>query len=416
MANTSTAETAPFMTPIDTSRQVSSALVRELVIGLTAFLTVVDLFATQAILPSLARHYQVTPAAMGFAVNASTMGMAVCGMVVALFSKRIDRRLGILVSLALLAIPTALLAVAPGLGSFTLLRIVQGVFMASAFTLTLAYLGEEYSAADAVGAFAAYITGNVASNLVGRLVSAALADHLGLAANFYIFALLNLAGALLVYFTVHRAPPMLAMGPAQPSPLATWALHLRNPPLRAGFGIGFCILFAFIGTFTFVNFVLTRVPLSLGSMQLGFVYFVFLPSIFTTPLAGRAVERIGTQWTLWAGLAVAALALPLLVAPSLPAVLVGMVLMGVGTFFAQATATGFVSRAATVDRGAASGMYLACYFLGGLIGTAVLGQVFDRLGWTATVAGVGVALAVAGALAALLRVAPAAAPKPPLKA
>ena len=48
------------------------AVLRSLVIGLTAFLTVVDLFATQAILPSLARHYNVSPAEMGFAVNAST--------------------------------------------------------------------------------------------------------------------------------------------------------------------------------------------------------------------------------------------------------------------------------------------------------------------------------------------------------
>jgi MFS transporter, YNFM family, putative membrane transport protein len=416
MANTSTIGAAPRMAPIDASGRATGVLVRDLVIGLTAFLTVVDLFATQAILPSLTRHYQVTPAAMGFAVNASTMGMAVSGLAVALFAKRIDRRFGILISLALLAIPTALLAVAPGLGTFTVLRIVQGVFMASAFTLTLAYLGEEYSAADAAGAFAAYITGNVASNLVGRLVSAALADHLGLAANFYVFALLNLAGALLVYFTVHRAPPMPAMAPVQPSPLATWVLHLKNPPLRAGFGIGFCILFAFIGTFTFVNFVLTRAPLSLGSMQLGFVYFVFLPSVLTTPLAGRAVERIGTRRTLWAGLGIAALALPLLVAPSLPAVLIGMILMGVGTFLAQATATGFVSRVATVDRGAASGIYLACYFLGGLVGTAVLGQAFDRLGWTATVAGIGASLAVAAALAASLTMAPGGASKPPHKA
>src|SRR5260221_3660382 len=52
-------------------------MLRSLIIGLTAFLTVVDLFATQAILPSLTKHYNVTPAAMGFAVNASTMGMAV---------------------------------------------------------------------------------------------------------------------------------------------------------------------------------------------------------------------------------------------------------------------------------------------------------------------------------------------------
>ena len=60
--------------------------------------------------------------------------------------------------------------------------------------------------------------------------------------------------------------------------------------MRASFAIGFCILFAFIGTFTYVNFVLVREPLSLSRMALGFVYFVFLPSVLTTPLAGRAVQ------------------------------------------------------------------------------------------------------------------------------
>ena len=105
-------------------------LFRTLLIGLTAFLTVVDLFATQAILPSLAQAYKVSPAAMGFAVNASTMGMAVAGLSVAFFSRRIDRRLGILVSLCVLAIPTTLLAVAPDLTTFTILRIAQGLCMA----------------------------------------------------------------------------------------------------------------------------------------------------------------------------------------------------------------------------------------------------------------------------------------------
>src|SRR5215207_6482563 len=113
----------------------SGVVLRSLVIGLTAFLTVVDLFATQAILPSLTKAYGVTPAAMGFAVNASTMGMAIAGLGVAFFSRRIDRRLGILISLALLSIPTALLAIAPNLAIFTILRIAQGLCMASAFAL-----------------------------------------------------------------------------------------------------------------------------------------------------------------------------------------------------------------------------------------------------------------------------------------
>jgi len=148
---------ALYSPPTEMQAGASSVLLRTVVIGLTAFLTVVDLFATQAILPSLTRAYRVMPAAMGFAVNASTMGMAVAGLIVSVFSQHIDRRFGILVSLALLSIPTALLAIAPDLTTFTVLRIAQGLCMASAFTLTLAYLGEECSAADAGGAFAAQL-------------------------------------------------------------------------------------------------------------------------------------------------------------------------------------------------------------------------------------------------------------------
>ncbi len=377
---------------------------RSLVIGLTAFLTLVDLFATQAILPALARHYQVSPAAMGLAVNASTMGMAIAALVVGFLSPHIERRIGILLSLALLAVPTTLLAFAPNLTVFAMLRVMQGLCMASAFALTLAYLGEQCSALDAGGAFAAYITGNVASNLIGRLLSAAVVDGFGLRSNFFFFAMLNLAGAALVSFTIRRVRPMPTMVSAH-SPLATMIGHWRSGALRAAFGIGFCILFAFIGVFTFVNFVLVRPPLSLGMMDVGLVYLVFLPSVVTTLLAGSVVARFGTRPTMWGALGVAAIGLPLLLSSHLAAVMTGMILVACGTFFAQASTTGFVGQAAGDNRGVASGTYLACYFGGGLAGSAVLGQLFDRFGWTACVLGVGVALAIAALLAARLVIA-----------
>jgi YNFM family putative membrane transporter len=388
-----------------------AALARTLLIGLIAFLTVVDLFGTQAILPALTRAYGVTPAAMGLAVNASTIGMAAACLAVAYFSHTIDRRLGILLSLVLLAAPTALLAVAPDLTTFTLLRIVQGLCMASAFTLTLAYLGEHCSATDAGGAFAAYITGNVASNLFGRLLAAGFTDHLGLQATFYALAGLNLFGAVLVHFGLTHAGLPVSRTTGRNSPLSVFAEHLRSPLLRASFAIGFCILFAFIGTFTYVNFVLVREPIAIDQMALGFVYFVFAPSIVTTLFAGRVVLALGTRPALWGSLALAAFGLPLLVLPHLGAILVGLALVGIGTFFAQATATGIVSRAATTDRGSASGLYLACYFSGGLVGSAVLGQIFDRVGWTACVAGIGTALLIAGLLATRLRAGAEARPK-----
>jgi predicted MFS family arabinose efflux permease len=380
----------------------SSHATQTAIIALTAFLTLVDLFATQALLPALAQRYAVSPSAMGVAVNACTLGMAVSSLAVALVSSRIERRSGIWISLALLAIPTVLLSVAPDLVTFAILRVLQGIFMAAAFALMLAYLGEHFGPQDSVGAFAAYVTGNVASNLFGRLFASAVADHLGLAASFTVFALLNLAGAALVYVTVCAAHRPKAKS-ASPLPRVQWIGLLRNGPLLAGLGIGFCILFAFIGTFTYVNFVLAASPFELGMMSIGLVYLVFLPSIVTTPLGGRAVTRFGARTTLWSALGIAAIGLPLLLSPALATVLTGLALVGVGTFLAQAAATGFIGKAAPSNRALASGLYLASYFLGGLVGSAVVGQLYVRWGWTACVVGIGVALAIAAALTAYLK-------------
>jgi predicted MFS family arabinose efflux permease len=365
-----------------------------LVIATISFLTLVDLFAVQAILPSLAEAYEVKAGVIGSAVNVVTFGMAAAGIVVAWFNRFIPRRLGVSLSLLLLALPTALLATMPDLMSFTVLRFVQGVCMSTAFTLTMAYLAENGSAAETAGALAAYVTGNVASNLFGRLMAASVADQFGLSTTFLTFAALNIAGAALAYVALNRMQPM-GSGLASTS----WRAVFANPAVLAGLAVGFIILFAFIGTFTYVNFVLVRPPLDLGMMQIGLVYFVFVPSILLTPFAGKAASRFGAPRVMAAALALAAIATPLLIVESLAAVLLGLALVAAGTFFAQGTATGFVSRAAGAGRGAASGLYLASYYAGGLAGSLALGSIFDGYGWTLTAIVIAAALALGAAIA-----------------
>ena len=388
------------VTPADFPARMERRRVRRTAVCVISFLTLVDLFAAQAVLPALASVYRVSPASMGLAVNASTFGMAVAGIYIALFGHRIPRRRGIVASLAMLSIPTVLLALQPPLAAFAGLRVAQGVFMASAFTLTMAYLAEHTSASDVAGALAAYVTGNVASNLVGRLLSAAIVDHAGLAVNFLVLAGLNIGGAALVWVAFEAAPAMRSEPDHHKGPreAAAWLTHLRNPPLAATFAVGFLILFAFIGTFTYVNFVLVRAPLALTQMSLGFVYLVFVPALIVTPLIGGISGRIGAARVLRIAFSAALAGLPLLVLPSLAAVLAGLALVGAGTFAAQAVATGFVARLAASDRGAASGLYLAAYYLGGLAGSAILGSVFDLAGWPACTSVIAGALALALAL------------------
>jgi predicted MFS family arabinose efflux permease len=87
--------------------KAAAPIARGAAIGLIAFLTLVDLFAAQALLPTLAHSYGVSPAAMGVAVNACTFGMAISSLLIALASRRVERRRGVWISLALLSIPTA---------------------------------------------------------------------------------------------------------------------------------------------------------------------------------------------------------------------------------------------------------------------------------------------------------------------
>lgn len=368
-------------------------------VAAVAFLTLVDLFATQAIIPSLTIAYGVSPGAMGLAVNASTLGMAAASLGVALFGGGVDRRRGAALALGALSVPTMLLAAAPDLATFAALRVAQGLCMATAFTLTLTALGELLTGRAAAAAFAAYVTGNVASNLIGRLLAASAVEVAGLQATFLLFAALNLAGALLVWRSGHAAPGTAGARRGLAAPMGAAAAHLAHPGLRAAFILGFCVLFAFVGVFTYVNFVLILPPYGLSTMHLGGVCLAFAPALLTTPLAGPAGARWGARSAIWGGLAVAAAGVAALLAGDLTAALTGLAAFGAGTFFVQAAATGYVSRAAARDRAAASGLYLASYFAGGLAGAAALGWAFERFGWGGCLAGVALALAV-GALAA----------------
>ena len=270
----------------------------------------------------------------------------------------------------------------------------------AAFALTLTHLAERCEHRTAT-ALAAYVTGVVASNLIGRLAAAFVAGLVGATSSFLFFAALNVAGAVLVAFALTRNEPEPMIGTDRF--WSAWFNHLADPALRRTFAIGFLILFGFIGVFTYVGFVLMRPPHTLSMGALGLVFLVFAPSMITTPMAGKFANQFGPELRFSASLAVALAGLVLMLLPSLVAIVVGMTLVGVGTFFAQAVATGHVGRIAQGDKAAASGLYLSAYYCGGLAGAAVIGQLFDRFGWPAAVSGVFAALGLAAVLGLKLR-------------
>lgn len=79
-------------------------------------------------------------------------------------------------------------------------------------------------------------------------------------------------------------------------------------------------------------------------------------------LSADSPAAVGLRRATRAGLCLALAGVGLMLRDWLPAALLGMALVAVGTFLAQALATGFVSRAARGDRAAARGPCLVCCF------------------------------------------------------
>ncbi len=159
-----------------------------------------------------------------------------------------------------------------------------------------------------------------------------------------------------------------------------------TPSCGHAFAIGFLILFVFIGTYTYVNFQLIAAPLSLSPMALGLVYFVFLPSMLTTPLAGRVAARFGPGTGIALTLALAIAGLAALLSTSLPIVLAGMALIAVGTFLAQAIATGHVSRTAKRDAPPPAASISPPTIPAAWSAASCSARSIDRFGWPACVA------------------------------
>ncbi len=373
---------------------------RSTIIAVVSFLTLIDLFGSQALLPRLVVAFETDPGTMGFAVNAATFGMAISGLFVAWFADRIDRKKGIWISLACLAVPTMLLGVVDDVTIFLVLRVVQGMFMAAAFTLTMTYLSEECDVTAAGGAMAAYITGNVASNLFGRLMAVSTADGFGLSGSFFAFAALNLLGAAIAFALI--GPKDETAPTRSGSPAAAWRRHLSHQALRAAFAMGFAILFVFVGVFTYVNLHLTNV-LGIDEAALGLVYLVFIPALVTTPYAAKAVSRWGPRRVFQVAGATVFGGVGLTLLPAVTPVLAGLAVIGAGTFFMQAAATGFVGRTAEGDRAAANGLYLTSYYIGGLAGAIALGQAHLAGAWPMVAGIVALALLATLLLAGALR-------------
>jgi len=177
--------------------------------------------------------------------------------------------------------------------------------------------------------------------------------------------------------------------------------HLANARLLATYAVGFGVLFTFVATFTYVNFLLAAPPFRLTPAGLGAIFVTYLTGVVTTLLAGGGVARFGRRRLVLLLVPLWMAGMLLTLVPSLWAIVPGLAVSAGCGFVCQTVATSFVAAAATEGRSSAVGLYVTCYYIGGSVGGVLPGFVWERAGWPGAVAIVLAMLALIGLFVAL---------------
>jgi MFS transporter, YNFM family, putative membrane transport protein len=364
--------------------------------GMFAF---INLYCTQPLLPLLSRVFHASEAQVSWTISASTLGVAFSAAMLAIFAERVDRKRTIVGSMAALAICTLLTATATSLPVLAMWRLLQGVVTPGIFIITIAYVTEEWPALLVPRVMSVYVAGTVFGGFMGRLLGGLIVEQYGWRSVFLVLGLAGLGGAGLAQWLLRPArtlPPRVAVS----SRLAPVLANLRNPRLLATFGIGFCLLFTLVATFSYITFYLSTAPFDLSTKQLSYLFAVYLCGLGTTLVAGTILARVGLRHGMIAAIAACVAGLTLTLAPSLIIVTAGLATEASGIFVAHACANSFLRDAAPAgSRVSAAGMYICSYYIGGTVGGVLPGLFWKYGGWPGCVVLVIVVLLVAGSSA-----------------
>jgi predicted MFS family arabinose efflux permease len=387
----------PERAPVDVAPNVlTNGLV--LLLATACGLSAANLYYAQPLLHAIAGTFRSGPSVTALIVTGSQVGYALgLGLLVPIGDMVARRRL-VPIVLGITAVGLVLAAIAPSVGILIAVCVLVG--LGSVAAQMLVPLAAELAGEANRGA----VVGKVMSGLlIGILLARTLA---GLVADVAGWRSVYLAAAglivLLAIVLSRRLPDEVRPSTHSYGGLlrSVVALFLGEPTLRRRALFGALAFAAFSVFWTTVAFVLAGPPYHYNETIIGLFGLVGAAGAIFANVAGRLADRghIAHLTSACALLLLSSFGVLYIGRHALWAMILGIVLLDVGTQGMQVTNQSVIYRLAPEARSRVTSAYMVVYFAGGAVGSAVAGGVYASAKW----AGVCIVGAAIGAVALLL--------------
>ncbi|HEX4791438.1 MAG TPA: MFS transporter [Actinospica sp.] len=359
---------------------LSSATV--LLLAVAVGTSAASLYYAQPLLASIRHDLALGPTGAGLTVTITQLGYAVGLMLAVPLGDLLERRRLVTAMCVLNAATLALLGASPDAAVFFAGSALVGVFAATAQILVA------FSANLAAPAERGRVVGTVMSGLLlgilaARTVAGYLAEFAGWRAVYWCAAGLILLLALALRLRLPQAPPVTDLRYAALL-RSVFSLMREEPVLRVRslYGAlafaGFSVLWAPLGL------MLAGPPHYLSTGLIGLFGLAGMAGALAAPLAGRAADRgAAARTTLLCALLLTVSWLPTgLGHGPVPLLVLGIIVFDFACQSLHITNQSEIYRLRPDARSRLTSAYMTCYFIGGVVGSALASVVYAADGWT----------------------------------
>ena len=360
---------------------------RSITLGMFAagFATFALLYCVQPLMPVFAREFGVSAAASSLPLSLTTGFLAPAMIIAGAFSESRGRTQMMVGSLLASAVLMLLSAFSPRWSVLLVLRTLAGITFAGLPAVSMAYLSEEIHPTSIGLAMGLSIGGNGLGGMIGRLLTALIADLLSWRYALGAIGLLGVTAAIVAWKTL---PPSRHFAARRLEPTALYRLfwmQLRNPRLVGLYALGFLLMGAFVTTYNYITYHLLGAPYLLSHTIVGFIFVVYLVGIFASAWIGSLADRVGRARVLLMMVGIMLLGIGLTALRPLLVVVFGIAVVTFGFFGGHSVASSWVGLRAHQAKAQAAALYLFFYYLGSSVAGSAGGLFWDKAGWTGVV-------------------------------
>jgi EmrB/QacA subfamily drug resistance transporter len=397
------------------------------------FMIMLDNTVVNVALPSIQRDLGASLSALEWTVNGYTLSFAVLLATGGRLGDIFGRRLTFLIGVVVFAASSATAGLAPDTTSLVVSRVVQGVGAALMMPATLSIVTDAFPPHERGKAMGTWAGVSALALAVGPVLGGFLTEHVSWRAIFYLNIPVAVGAVAAALFAVRESrdttvgrevdylgvvtlttaltalvlalvegnawgwgsPEVVALLVGAGLGLAAFVaveLRVKAPMVEFRFFsdrnflgavvVALIVSFAMLGVFFFLALYMQNI-LGYSALQAG---VRFLPStlmvVVVAPVAGRLADRIGPRWLIAAGLTIVAASLysfsGIAVDSSYGELLPGFILLGIGIALTMSPMTSAAMNAVAVEKaGIASGVLSMFRMIGGSLGVAVTGAIFQ---------------------------------------